>query len=159
MKALTVWQPWTTLIVEGGKPYEFRHWNYASRFASLVDQRIAIHAGSRAMRLDEVKDIIERVDDGLSALVTEIARPILDKILAAHSALRQSILPHSAVIGTAIIRRPEKPYDLFKHKVSDSDRYDHTIWAWPLTDIVRFDEPIHYRGAQGFWNFPDGLLP
>src|SRR4051812_29168039 len=30
-KALTIWQPWATLIVLGAKPHEFRRWNFADK--------------------------------------------------------------------------------------------------------------------------------
>lgn len=33
MKALTVWQPWASLIIMGAKPYEFRKWDYRTRAA------------------------------------------------------------------------------------------------------------------------------
>ena len=41
MKALTIWQPWASLIAEGAKTIETRSW---SAPASLIGQRIAIHA-------------------------------------------------------------------------------------------------------------------
>lgn len=52
---LTVWQPWATLIAEGFKPYEFRGWP-APR--SLIGKRIAIHAGARPVRKDEVRQLL-----------------------------------------------------------------------------------------------------
>jgi hypothetical protein len=42
--ALTVWQPWASLIIKDFKPYEFRGWP-APR--SLVGRRLAIHTGAR----------------------------------------------------------------------------------------------------------------
>jgi hypothetical protein len=157
VKALTIYQPWATLIIEGAKPYEFRHWSFADRFPSLVGQRIAIHASARTVKPDEVRDIVARIEEGHSALDSTKARPLLDKIAAAHSSRLASMLPLSAVLGTAILHKPRKPLEIFRGKVNDSDRIDHSVWAWPLTDIVRFDVPVPYRGAQGFWNFPEAL--
>lgn len=37
MKALTIWQPWASLIISGAKPYEFRGWRIPE---SLIGQRI-----------------------------------------------------------------------------------------------------------------------
>jgi hypothetical protein len=37
MKALTIWQPWASLIMAGCKPYEFRRWAAPQR---LVGQRL-----------------------------------------------------------------------------------------------------------------------
>jgi hypothetical protein len=155
MKALTVWQPWSTLIIIGAKPYEFRRWNYAERFPSIIDMRIAIHAGARPMRRDELMDIADRLDEGESALDSGKARAVLDRLQSA--AFSPRALPLACVLGTAVLGRPVRAFDLFKDKVADSSRLDQHIWAWPLTDIVRFDEPVPYRGAQGFWEFPDAL--
>ena len=44
MKALTIWQPWASLIIAGAKPFEFRGWRPP---ASLIGQRIVIHAAAR----------------------------------------------------------------------------------------------------------------
>ena len=35
----------------------------------------------------------------------------------------------------------------------DSDRIDHSKFAWPLTDIERFEPVVPARGAQGFWDW------
>ena len=47
MKALTIWQPWASLIAMGAKPYEFRGWKPPK---SLIGQRLAIHAGARPVK-------------------------------------------------------------------------------------------------------------
>lgn len=160
MKALTVYQPWASLIIEGAKPYEFRRWDYSARFPSLVGQRIAIHAAARAMKADEVFDVLDRIKDGETALDIEKATPVLNLILdtARDNEKRAArCLPISAVLGTATLGKPQRAFDLFRDKVADSDRIDQHIFAWPLTDIARFDQPVPYRGAQGFWSFQEAL--
>lgn len=44
MKALTIWQPWASLLVSGQKKYETRSWATAYRGP------IAIHAAMRPVR-------------------------------------------------------------------------------------------------------------
>jgi hypothetical protein len=44
LPALTIWQPWATLVIADCKPYEFRTWP-APRH--LWGKRIAIHAAAR----------------------------------------------------------------------------------------------------------------
>ena len=46
MKALTLWQPWASLVIAGAKPYEFRSWS-PPRW--LIGQRIVIHAAARRL--------------------------------------------------------------------------------------------------------------
>jgi hypothetical protein len=84
MKALTIWQPWATLIMIGAKPYEFRRWDFRERSRSLVGQRIVIHAGSRPVKPSEIEDILERIGDHISSLRRETAMPLLERLRAAH---------------------------------------------------------------------------
>lgn len=157
MKALTIWQPWATLIIVRAKPYEFRRWNYADRFPSIVGKRIAIHAGARPMRIEELRDIYERVKEGESALDPMATITLLRNLSDKPKISLKHALPLACVLGTAVIGRPARAFDLFKDKVADSSRLDQHMWAWPLTDVVRMDEPIPCRGAQGFWDFPESL--
>lgn len=148
MKALTIWQPWASLVMIAAKPYEFRRWAFPH---SLEGQRIVIHAGARPVRAAEVEDIIDRLDDRLSSIYKKTAMPLLDRLLAAHKC--RGVVELSAGLGTAIIGRPKQVSALF-NSPADSDRIDHHMWAWPLTDIKPFPTPIPCRGAQGFWTWP-----
>lgn len=150
MKALTVWQPWASLIMIGAKPYEFRKWNFTDKphLARFVDRRIVIHAGARPMKKGEIEGIVERIDEGESALIAETARPFIERVLSG-----EERLPMAAALGTAIIGQPQKSFDLFKHIVADSDRLDQQMYAWPLSGVEPFPSPVSAAGAQGFWNW------
>ena len=134
MKALTVYQPWASLIAIGAKPYEFRRWDFAARFPSLVGQRIVIHASTRAIRLCDVTDILIRIHEGESALKVEIARPALERLADALAAGKQPPVPLGCGVGTATLGQPVKSFDLFKDHVADSSRIDQHLWAWPMLD-------------------------
>jgi hypothetical protein len=149
MKALTVYQPWASLIIAGAKPYEFRKWDFASRMPQLIGQRVVIHASSRLIKLSEVRDIMGRLESGETGLLVDIARPIVERALA-----EPHVFPLSAGLGTVIMRQPISAVELFGG-VFDSDRLDHTKFGWPLTDIVKFEPPAPARGHQGFWNWPE----
>lgn len=101
LKALTIWQPWSSLIMIGAKLYEFRSWLPPK---SLVGQRIVNHAAARKTRLDEVEDLIERLSDPEMAWTTclrpDIALPFLKGV---QGALRmgQQPLPLGFGLGTA----------------------------------------------------------
>lgn len=47
MKALTLWQPWASLVAEGIKTIETRSWRAP---AALIGERIAIHAAAKEPR-------------------------------------------------------------------------------------------------------------
>lgn len=144
MKALTVWQPWASLIAEGAKPYEFRRWDYRTRYPCLVDTRIVVHAGLRPVRKTEVKELHLRISWKETDLVADRALDVLRK----SNDGRDLLLGHG--LGTAILRAPKRATELY----GDSDRIDHEIWAWPLTDWEAFVPPVPMRGLQGFWTWP-----
>lgn len=164
MKAITVWQPWASLIMIGAKPYEFRRWDYREREPSLEGERIVIHAGARPVRLDEVEDVIDRyrhfgVLAGLAEQLLRKVQKALEEAEAAMPAYRKpiapekpngQILPLGFALGTARLLKPRKCTELFGGG-PDSDRIDHHMWAWPLDDVRHFEPPIEARGAQGFW--------
>lgn len=150
MRALTIWQPWASLVMIGAKPMEFRKWDYRARNQVTPGERIVIHAGARPIRLPEVQDIYLRLASGDTSLNTEKARPLIERLLAAHKG--QGILPLAVGLGTAVIGTPRDVDRLFK--APDSDRIKHHMWGWPLTHIMRWTEPVPCRGLQGFWSWP-----
>ena len=131
MKALTIWQPWASLIMVGAKPVEWRGWACPQW---IVGQRIAIHAGARPARADEIADLIERLSSGETSLVGEIAEPLLRSV-------HRLSWPLSSVLGTALIGAPIPAIRWVRAHAPgflDSDRIDHSKFAWPLTAIERF---------------------
>ncbi len=153
MKALTIWQPWASLIMVGAKPFEFRGWDFQKRERGLVGQRIVIHAGAREVKPAEVEDLLRRVggEDDMTGLVIDVARELLERVRAAH---KYRLLPLSAGLGTVKLGRPRNAGLIFGANVADSDRGAFNF-AWPLADVRPFAAPIPMRGAQGFWNWPE----
>jgi hypothetical protein len=151
MKALTIWQPWASLILIGAKPFEFRRWDYRTRERAIEDQRIVIHAGARAIVPAEIDDIIGRVNERISSLIPEKAMPLLERLRSAYKG--QGVVELSAGLGTVRLGKPRHVSSLF-NSPADSDRIDHHMWAWPMLDIEPFAAPVPCRGAQGFWTWP-----
>lgn len=154
MKALTIWQPWATLIVQGAKPYEFRGWKPPR---SLIGQRVAIHAGARPIKRDEVRMLLLQLQQpkyGNPCLHAPLAIPVLD---IAYKNPKAGALPLSHVLATAIVGEPKRgdecAGEFGEHATNDSDREEHFNWGWPLLDIERLEPPVPARGAQGLWEW------
>lgn len=149
--AITLWQPWASLIAAGAKPYEFRGWPAPAR---LVGLRVAIHAGARAVRKEEVRSLLVQLQSPRAketGVDPALGIPVLE------AAMRGPGLPLSSVLCTATLGRPIRNAELAAAMgipwVNDSDRGEHSNWGWPLTD-VRVLEPFQpARGAQGWWNW------
>jgi hypothetical protein len=153
MKAITIWQPWASLIVAGAKPYEFRSWHPPK---SLIGQRIAIHAGARPMKRREVIDILSRMQNpdlaSSPCLHVAIATPLLNQMLK-----NEMTIPLSHILCTAELGQPKSGEECARefgdNAGNDSDREGTFNLGWPLLDIEPLVPPAPARGAQGFWNW------
>lgn len=166
MKALTIWQPWASLIACGAKIYETRSWKTSYR------GRIAIHAAKK----DPCKLSLIGLEDFEKA-----TKEVFDK-----EDLSWCFLPRGEIIATAelvncwhIVHHPGADVDVAKHieigaeldvprKHPDFGRYivpskterlfgDWTPgrYAWELTNIKILDKPILAKGQQRLWNWEE----
>lgn len=151
VKALTLWQPWASLVVAGCKPYEFRGWRAP---ASIVGQRIVIHASARKPDMREVEQLLRLLRAG----GRYAAQTCLTPVDTAIGVLEQRSWPLGTGLGTAIVGEPRDGIaigvDFGAIKVNDSSRDYHANWGWPMLEIERWADPIAMRGAQGLWNWP-----
>jgi hypothetical protein len=155
VKALTIWQPWASLIMALAKPWEFREWNYMEKpwYRGLKGQRIVIHAGMRKVRQNELAELIYSLEPDPTTETSLIAEKALPLLHRWHQS--PALLPLGAGLGTAILGEPKLPPDIFgRAVVTDSDRGEAWNWAWPLSDIRSFEPIVPCPGAQGFWDWP-----
>lgn len=153
MKVITVWQPWASLIAIGAKPYEFRGWVPPQ---SVIGQRIAIHAGARAMKKAEIFQLLQQLRSpemhGIPCLRDYLAGPLLQNALdKPHS------FPLSHILCTAILGKPKRgdvcAREFGEDAGNDSDREGTFNWGWPLTDIEHLEPPVQIKGMQGLWDW------
>lgn len=160
MKALTIWEPWATLIAAGAKPYEFRGW---AAPVSMRGRRIVIHAAIRPIKRAEITDLLYRLQQGdawSTGLNPDIAIPLLERIY------KGWVPPLGHALGTAKLGLPIKAKRLAAEGIAvgrltaaDLEDISDRTYAWPLTEFEPFIPPIAARGAQGFWDFPASLMP
>lgn len=139
MKALTVWQPWATLLAVGAKQFETRDWSTDYR------GRLAIHA---ATRWDE---------DLLSTCQKQPFRKVLRDI----GYDRVSELPRGKVLAIGTIDRIWKTDRLPPQYLTDREEAFGNFApgrnAWKIDIERRLDPPVEASGRPGLWNwYPDG---
>jgi hypothetical protein len=131
MKALSLLQPWASLIVCGLKDIENRDW-HAPR--NLIGQRIAIHASKK---LDP-----EEFDSAMS-----MARGI--GCFGNADDWNPQLYPHGCIIGeatlAAVVKESTSPWFVGE-------------FGFVLTNPKSYLRPIPIRGQLGFWQVPDGLI-
>ena len=136
MKAISIKQPWASLIAHGIKDIENRTWKCPKKY---IGQRILIHASKKSADFwDSSPEISEIVDKFLS----EISKSGTD----------WSPYPFGAIIGSVVI--------------ADCVQNHSSVWAekgcwnWVLKDAVLFDNPIlNVKGKLNFWDFNLEDLP
>lgn len=149
ISAITLWQPWASLVIEGAKSHEFRKWPAPKH---LRGQRIAIHAGARKIPAAELRGLIYKLERGHSGSIGS-----KDRVPRALDVVERfwrdpSSIIYSAVLGTAILGEPVRCVDLFGRS-TDEGEIDEKMWAWPVSDIQRYPVSVPAKGAQGFWTW------
>lgn len=151
--AITVWQPWASLIAYEAKVFEFRGWRPAP---SLIGQRIAIHAAARAVNPVELRALLVKLHSPAWRETGILGREAGIKLLEAMKP-EPWLLPRSAVVCVALLGKPlanaELAESLGVEHVNDSDRDQHANIGWPLSDVCRLEPPVPARGNQGFWTW------
>lgn len=142
MRAISLWQPFASLIAAGAKPFETRSWAPPLR---LIGTRIAVHAAARKPTRGELDIIYHDVAEALGFC---------------HWHLR---VPYGAVVCTAVLSGAwQVSTCLLDRSILSSGEsikadafgdYSLGRWCWRLTEIQPFKEPIPTRGAQGFWRW------
>lgn len=181
MKAISLWQPWASLIACGAKPYETRHW---APPRELIGQTIAIHAakkidkGAAAFSTDlmfgqhkpggfELADKLEAsmkgTPDDLMGIFGSTAMPIGCVVCTAR--LDAAFLLGEPAEGTAVpaarvVRRltSRAMPDCFTVRYDDFGDYAPGRWAWLLRDVKPLNPPCPAVGRQGFFDLPQGWM-
>lgn len=145
MRALTLQQPWASLIAYGEKRFETRSWR------TWYSGPIAIHAGKTF---------------GMEPLEMLRVEPF-KSVLLEHGLLDGS-MPLGCVVAIAEITgwsSAEMPH-LRRHLYREA-RHEMTFgnfaagrFAWHLTNVRRLATPIPARGKQGLWDWelPEGTV-
>lgn len=131
MKALTVKQPFASLISNNKKIIETRSWRTTYR------GELYIHAGMAKV----TKNVLER--PGLKELIGDDDYDIYGKIIC-KCRLVDCIYMDEAYIENIKKNHPEQFI---------CGRYEIGRYAWILSEIVMLDEPISIKGQLSIWNF------
>jgi activating signal cointegrator 1 len=153
VKALSLTQPWASLVAEGFKLVETRSWSTPYRGP------LAIHAAAGFP-----------VDARLYASLPQFKGPLVEagyrvdhRQSSRSAALLDHTLPLGAVIATARLVRCVRTEEIARH-INPQERafgdYDPGRFAWVLAEVVKLPEPVPAKGALGLWEWtlPEGVL-
>lgn len=129
MKAISIKQPWASLIAHGIKDIENRTWKCPQKH---IGQRVLIHASN-----SKVVGWIMNCEQRVQILVHPSGLAGVDC----------NKLPRGAIIGSVVIADCVQNHP--------SVWAEKGCWNWILKDAVLFDKPIeNVKGKLSFWEYP-----
>lgn len=136
MKAISLWQPWASLIMLGTKSIETRSWSTAYRGPLLI------HAAKR-LNKNELKMIAEdpAFDDGLALAGGASFQNLLN-------------LPRGVLLGRVELVDCRRTDSFKMEELLDEwpyGNFESGRFGWVLERPVIFDPPMEYKGAQGLF--------
>lgn len=133
MKAITIKQPWASLIVHGIKDIENRTWPCPEKY---IGQRVLIHASAK-----------RRCVDSTSIFTKEQFNAIRNDRRFIQGSNTNPQLKGSAIIGSI--------------EIVDCVVNHPSIWAekgvynWALANPILYEKPIeNVKGKLSFWDYP-----
>lgn len=144
MKAITIKQPWASLIVHGIKDIENRTWTCPKKY---LGQRVLVHASKRK-RWVEPTSIFTRVQFDI----------ICNDVRFIQGSDTNPQLIDSAIIGSVEIVDCVQNHPSIWAEKTDTDNkgyYKNPIYNWVLTNPILFNKPIeNVKGKLSFWEYP-----
>ena len=148
MKALSLWQPWASMIAVGAKRIETRSW------ATPYRGPLAIQAAQKVLEDAELAELVTRAPQAFS-LLARVA-----------GITGNGELPRAAVVAITTledvlpITGQTRPEDLVPGRPWEREVGDYTPgrFAWILGRTYRLPEPRIFPGRRGLFELPDALL-
>jgi hypothetical protein len=164
MKAITLTQPWATLVAIGAKRIETRSWS------TFYRGPLAIHAGKGLGKGGERAHKALCGTEPFCSVLNEACKAHydgLDKSVGVLRAMAESpFMPMGAIIATCdlvgcvsteyikqvkMIRMEGYPDWLWTEQEKAFGDYSDKRFAWLLADVKLLPTPIPYKGALSLW--------
>lgn len=152
MKALTLYQPWASLIACGVKTIETRSWATSYRGPLLIHAAKTIPAGWR----DEAEYLARRFEEKLKSVCVEISqhwRSLPMGRVVAIADLHDCL----ATAGPGHLEGTRGVVEISQAN-EETGSFGPGRVGWMLSNVRAFRDPIWWKGRQGLWDFPDDVI-
>ncbi len=140
MRALTLWQPWATLVAHGYKTIETRSWkaNYCGP--------LAIHAAKKFNKSLYALCLTEPFQECLAEIGHANPGSLPLGCIVAKVDLVRCVPTETMIVNS---------WSAFKHSQFEDDFGDYSLnrYGWIFQNIQRLKKPLPARGSQGIWNW------
>lgn len=151
MRALSLWQPWASLMAIGAKKIETRHWSTEYRGEIAID-------AAKKWNLD-LRDIT-------------LTNPFYQELLkgSPNKAPYEVLdLPKGCIVAVGELVdcvHTDGMYNSMKHRLAhvmtsteeDFGDYSPGRFGWVFRNVRRLATPIPYRGQQGLWTLESAIV-
>lgn len=151
MKALSLTQPWASLVAHGHKRIETRSWNPYHRGAIAIHAAKAFPTDCRELCGEE--PFRSALWDAGCRMVQRRATGLTDLPLGAIVAV--ATLLDAVWCGRPLLGQPEDWSDLPHERAFG--RYSPGRYMLVLSNVRRLVEPVPCRGALGVWDVPEAV--
>lgn len=147
MKAISIKQPWASLIVHGIKDIENRTWKCPEKY---IGQRVLVHASGKPLQCIGFLDSILK-NEHISALPK-------DKEFEAYGFEVGAIIGSVKIVGCTVNHSSiwaEKTPDYVTGTPADVHKFvtgEKVIYNWILAEPILFEVPIPAKGKLSFWD-------
>jgi hypothetical protein len=146
MKALSLWQPWATLVAIGAKEYETRSW------ATTYRGPLVIHAARRPDEAAALERAIQTAD-------LPVMCPFIEYAVKVYAARPFTLpLPLGAalcIVDLVSVVNVELIRDLISNQEYAFGDYAPGRYAWKFENVRQFICPIAMHGRQRIFDCPD----
>ena len=146
MKAITIKQPYASLIVEGLKDIENRTWKCPEKY---IGQRVLIHSSS-SEKYDKLPLDKMFTKSQLSGLYEKYTESELCKRVYLFGAIIGSVEIVDCVINHKSIWA-EKTDEPLEYYTGEEEFSCYPTYNWVLANPIKFKNPIPIKGKLNFW--------
>lgn len=157
MKALTLTQPWATLVAIGAKTIETRSWrtHYRGPIAIHAAKAIPPYTHWRQFRHPAFMDALEDLTGGTGCdgRYPDLTKLPTGAVLAIATVV--DVLP--TLVGSSILGSALEGWSVTDEEAVFGD-FAFGRYGWILENVLALPEPLPCRGFQRLWNLPVGVM-
>ena len=158
MRALTLHEPWASLIAEGVKNIETRSWAPPEY---MLGRRIIIHAGKKVDAL--AASAMDRIGVSIHpGHIVATAVLVGWMHVKEHVERRDLESPHRVtadyVTGSVMLMAGHSDWRITDGRLQTDQWGDFSVgrYMWLLASVQQITPPVPVKGAQGLWDYRGG---
>ena len=158
MKAISLWQPWATLMATGAKRFETRGWgtNYRGAIAIHAAQRQLDHETFELCVFEPFRSALEKAGHIEFTGTTSVVGLPFGRIVAVGELQGVYMMHRNHLVMIKTDGRPDfsMKYEFPREPEITFGDWADGRYAWRIINVKQLPKPIPCRGFQKLWELP-----